>query len=76
MVLVPTDTAGIEVVVNAGVGQDNMEDDDHAYLRYNDVRVPAENLLGEEGSGFKIAPLWASWTAQPKSTKTPSPSKY
>lgn len=46
MVLVPTDTAGIEVVVNAGVGQDNMEDGDHAYLRYNDVRVPAHLNVG------------------------------
>ena len=24
----------------------------HAYIRYNNVRIPRENLLGEEGAGF------------------------
>ena len=55
MMLVPTDTPGIEVVANVGLGTEDLEDGDHAYLRFNDVRVPAENLLGDEGSGFKIA---------------------
>ncbi|MCY4036313.1 MAG: acyl-CoA dehydrogenase family protein [bacterium] len=56
MFLVPTDTPGIEVVANVGVGMnESLGDGDHAYLRFNEVRVPAESLLGDEGSGFKIA---------------------
>ena len=27
----------------------------HGYVKYSDVRVPADHLLGDEGSGFKIA---------------------
>ncbi len=55
MMLVPTDTPGIEVVADVGLGTEPVGEGDHAYLRFNDVRVPAENLLGDEGSGFKIA---------------------
>ncbi|MDE0118151.1 MAG: acyl-CoA dehydrogenase family protein [bacterium] len=55
MMLVPSDTPGIEVVADVGLGTEPIDGGDHAYLRFNDVRVPAENLLGEEGSGFKIA---------------------
>ncbi|MYB74955.1 MAG: acyl-CoA dehydrogenase [Acidimicrobiia bacterium] len=55
MMLVPTDTPGIEVVANVGLGTEDLEEGDHSYLRFNDVRVPAENLRGDEGSGFKIA---------------------
>ena len=28
---------------------------DHAYIRYEDVRVPAENLLGDRGGAFAVA---------------------
>lgn len=28
---------------------------DHAHLTFSDMRVPAENLLGEVGEGFKVA---------------------
>ena len=55
MVLVPSDAAGLEVVTDVGLGSEPLGEGDHPHLRFNDVRVPAENLLGEEGSGFKIA---------------------
>ncbi|WP_016700693.1 acyl-CoA dehydrogenase family protein [Actinoalloteichus spitiensis] len=56
MVLVPTDTPG--VTVRRGMSHFGYADDDnggHAEVLFEDVRVPAENLLGEPGSGFAIA---------------------
>ncbi len=55
MFLVPADSPGIEVVRNVGVGQEAEGHGGHAYVRYNSVRVPAENLLGGEGQAFTIA---------------------
>ncbi len=55
MFLVPADTPGIEVVRNVGVGQEREGHGGHAYVRYNGVRVPADNLLGGEGQAFVIA---------------------
>ena len=55
MMLVPSDAEGLEVVTDVGLGSEPLGEGDHPHLRFNDVRVPAENLLGEEGSGFKIA---------------------
>lgn len=57
MMLVPQDAEGLELVrnVHLGGGGGGGDDGGHAYLRFNDVRVPADNLLGDEGSGFKIA---------------------
>jgi acyl-CoA dehydrogenase len=55
MFIVPTDTPGIEIVRNVGIGMEHTDDASHAYIRYNDVRVPADHLLGKEGSAFVIA---------------------
>jgi acyl-CoA dehydrogenase len=55
MFLVPADSPGIEVVRNVGVGQEPEGHGSHAYVRYNAVRVPAENLLGGEGNAFNVA---------------------
>lgn len=55
-ILVPTDTPGFIFVRNTpvmGHAGDNWLS--HAELRYENVRVPKENLLGEEGTGFAIA---------------------
>jgi acyl-CoA dehydrogenase len=58
--LVPTDLDGVEVVRNVphlgGHGIVDIERG-HAEIKYHDVRVPEENLLGEEGSGFRLAQL-------------------
>ena len=53
MLLVPADAEGLEVIRH--VGTEWEHEGDHAYLRFNNVRVPAENLLGEEGMGFLVA---------------------
>ncbi len=57
MFLVPTDTPGVEIVRNVGLGYQTEAQDEgsHAYIRYNDVRVPKENLLGPRGGGFGVA---------------------
>ena len=55
MILVPSDAEGLEVVTDVGLGSEPLGEGDHPHLRFNDVRVPAESLLGAEGSGFKIA---------------------
>ncbi|MFF0499846.1 acyl-CoA dehydrogenase family protein [Nocardia aobensis] len=55
MFLVPRDTPGIETVRRTRYMGEPEEAMDHALIRYNGVRVPAEGLLGERGRGFEIA---------------------
>ena len=57
MFLVPTHTPGVEIVRNVGLGYESETDDhgSHAYVRYDNVRVPKENLLGPRGGGFVVA---------------------
>jgi acyl-CoA dehydrogenase len=55
LILVPTDTDGVEIVrdiPHLGGGVTGMS---HAEIKYNDVRVPAENLLGQLNDGFTHA---------------------
>ncbi|HZS75790.1 MAG TPA: acyl-CoA dehydrogenase family protein [Ktedonobacteraceae bacterium] len=54
MILVPRDTPGLTIVRNLPV-MGYVDNEGHCELRFEDVRVPASNLLGEEGSGFAIA---------------------
>ena len=54
MIIVPLDTPGITVERNLQVfGYTDYEG--HMEMSFDDVRVPAENLLQEEGDGFRIA---------------------
>ncbi len=58
MFLVPTDTPGVEIVRNVGLMGESLHDEDagmHALIHYNEVRLPAESLLGGEGQAFAIA---------------------
>src|SRR5579884_779530 len=55
MFIVPADAAGIEIVRNVGIGGEEEGEGSHAYIRYQDVRVPADHLLGGEGQAFAIA---------------------
>ena len=55
MFIVESETPGIEIVRDAGIGTESPEHSSHAYVRYADVRVPADHLLGREGDAFAIA---------------------
>jgi acyl-CoA dehydrogenase len=55
MFIVPADAPGVQLVRNVGVGGESAHEGTHAYMRYRDVRVPADHLLGDEGGAFVIA---------------------
>jgi acyl-CoA dehydrogenase len=55
MIVVPTDTEGVEIVRNVGVGDEPPGHGTHAYVRYTNARVPKTNLLGPRGQGFAVA---------------------
>ena len=55
MFIVPKETPGVEIVRNVGIMGEPSGEGSHGYMRYNDVRVPADHLLGGEGSAFVIA---------------------
>jgi acyl-CoA dehydrogenase len=55
MFLVPTDTPGIHIVRDVGLGGEPLGHGSHALIHYEDVRVPAAALLGGEGQAFAIA---------------------
>ena len=55
-IIVPTDTKGYRWVRNINVMGDEGDDyATHAEIAYENCRVPVENLLGPENSGFYIA---------------------
>ncbi len=51
--IVPTDAPGVNIVRNVGVGDE--PEGAHAYIRYQDVRIPKDHLLGQRGDGFVVA---------------------
>ena len=56
MVLVPRDTPGLTVVRGMTVfGYGDADHGGHAEVIFDQVRVPAGNLIGAEGSGFAIS---------------------
>src|SRR5580693_63587 len=56
MILVPRDTPGVSIRRGMHLfGYDDAPHGGHAKVRFSDVRVPAANLIDEEGSGFAIA---------------------
>jgi alkylation response protein AidB-like acyl-CoA dehydrogenase len=55
-IVVPTETPGLKIVRNISVmGHVGRGHDTHAEIRYQDVRVPVTNTLGNPGDGFLIA---------------------
>lgn len=54
MVIVPLDARGVEIEREPTVFG-YQDRGGHPQIRFDEVRVPASNLLGEEGGGFAIA---------------------
>jgi len=61
MILVPVDTPGVNIVRDIPTMEDPVESfgryGSHSEVVYTDVRVPYENLVGNEGEGFTLAQL-------------------
>jgi acyl-CoA dehydrogenase len=59
MIIVPTDTLGVDVVRDIPTMEHPVEHygkmGGHSEVIYRDVRVPYENLVGNEGDGFVLA---------------------
>lgn len=54
MILVPAETEGVEVLRDVPIfGYHDRGG--HAVIRYNNVRVPASNIIAGEGAGYMIA---------------------
>jgi acyl-CoA dehydrogenase len=54
MVIVPLDTPGLTIVRDMSVLSHHSRET-HCEIVFDNVRVPASNLLGEEGAGFALA---------------------
>jgi acyl-CoA dehydrogenase len=55
MFIVPAASPGVNIIRNVGVGTEPSEQASHAYIRYENVRVPLDHVLGGEGQAFVIA---------------------
>ena len=55
MFIVPSDTPGVNIIRNVGLGTEREGEGSHGYIRYENVRIPQDHLLGEEGGAFAIA---------------------
>jgi acyl-CoA dehydrogenase len=55
MFIVPSNTPGVEIVRNVGVGYAREDGGSEGYMRYTDVRVPLDHMLGKRGEAFVVA---------------------
>src|SRR5262245_5540748 len=54
MFIVPSDTPGFRILRNMAVGVHEGEGS-HGYVRYEDVHVPKDHMLGPRGGAFAVA---------------------
>ncbi len=50
--IIPAETPGINIVRSVGYGHAPAT---HGYVRYENVRIPRDHILGERGQGFVVA---------------------
>jgi acyl-CoA dehydrogenase len=55
MLIVPRGTPGLSIIRNVGMGYEQEGTGYESYVRYDDVRVPDDHVLGEPGEAFMIA---------------------
>ena len=57
MFIVPAETPGVEIKRNVATmaERDDLDEGIHGYIRYREVRVPADAMLGGPGQGFNVA---------------------
>lgn len=55
MFLIPRDTPGLEIVRNVASAGQPAGDGSHGYLRFNDLRLRPDQMLGERGEAFAMA---------------------
>jgi len=55
MFLIPRGTPGLEIVRNVATAGQPDGDGSHAHLRFADLTLPPEAMLGERGAAFQIA---------------------
>src|SRR5690606_25613608 len=57
MFIVPKDTPGLKFIRNAPymTEREELDEGTEGYLHYDNVRVPLDHMLGNEGGGFAVA---------------------
>jgi alkylation response protein AidB-like acyl-CoA dehydrogenase len=55
MFVVPGETSGIRVLRDVGLGYQPLGGGREGYVRYENVRVPADHMLGPRGGAFVVA---------------------